>query len=301
MNSGMLMRAMLHSSRASFLMLAPVCVLLGAATATATTGGISWPLLALVLLCGVLGHASVNLLNEYLDFRSGLDFRTCRTAFSGGSGFLPANPSAAPLVLVLGVGSLLLVCLAGLYLVWLRGPGLLLPGLLGVLLVLTYTSHLNHQPVLCWVAPGLGFAVALVLGSHYVLAGRYGASVWMAALVVFVLVNNLLLLNQFPDIEADRSVGRRHLLTEFGPGPSAVVYGLTSCCVPLVVLVAVWQQLWSPWALLALLPWSLTLVSLRGALRHGADLGSHGQPLASNVIAVLATPSVLALVIWLNG
>ena len=38
-----------------------------------------------------------------------------------------------------------------------------------------------------------------------------------ASLVPFFLVNNLLLLNQFPDVAADRQAGRRHLLVQHGP------------------------------------------------------------------------------------
>ena len=40
-------------------------------------------------------HLAVNMLNEYFDFKSGLDFKTQRTPFSGGSGTLPANPHLA--------------------------------------------------------------------------------------------------------------------------------------------------------------------------------------------------------------
>ena len=53
------------------------------------------PLLPLILALagGLLAHISVNALNEYLDFTSGLDLTTLRTPFSGGSGTLPANIS----------------------------------------------------------------------------------------------------------------------------------------------------------------------------------------------------------------
>ena len=40
-------------------------------------------------------HVSVNAFNEYYDFRSGLDARTRRTPFSGGSGTLPGKPELA--------------------------------------------------------------------------------------------------------------------------------------------------------------------------------------------------------------
>ncbi len=48
---------------------------------------LSWALLALLGL--LLAHVSVNVLNDYFDYRSGVDLKTQRTPFSGGSGILP--------------------------------------------------------------------------------------------------------------------------------------------------------------------------------------------------------------------
>ena len=67
--------------RASFLILAPACVLLGVATAYASD--LSFPVLSIVLafLGAVAAHIAVNSLNEYHDYKSGLDATTDRTPF----------------------------------------------------------------------------------------------------------------------------------------------------------------------------------------------------------------------------
>jgi len=45
---------------------------------------------AILTMCGVLAlHASVDLLNDYWDFKRGIDTTTHRTKMSGGSGVLP--------------------------------------------------------------------------------------------------------------------------------------------------------------------------------------------------------------------
>jgi len=45
---------------------------------------------AILTMCGVLAlHASVDLLNDYWDFKRGIDTTTNRTKMSGGSGVLP--------------------------------------------------------------------------------------------------------------------------------------------------------------------------------------------------------------------
>ena len=76
----------------AFLSLTPVSVLLGWAVADWQAGGVSMVQLWWAFIGAVASHISVNAFNEYLDFRSGLDSRTQRTPFSGGTGTLPEVP-----------------------------------------------------------------------------------------------------------------------------------------------------------------------------------------------------------------
>ena len=91
--------------RVPFLLLAPVCVLLGTGTALGEVGHISLSSALLALLGGVTAHISVNALNEYVDCVSGLDARTQRTPFSGGSGVLPQQPGMAHVALITSITS----------------------------------------------------------------------------------------------------------------------------------------------------------------------------------------------------
>lgn len=295
----LVIQALLRSSRFSFVLLAPVCIFLGLATAWHSIEGVNAGLLLLLVAAAVLAHMSVNLLNEYLDFQSGLDLVTQRTPFSGGTGFLPEQPKAARFVLWHGIGTLVLTCLIGCFLVWKTGIWLLPLGILGVLLVVSYTSVLNRTAWLCLIAPGLGFGVVMVLGAHYVLAGDFSLSVFLASLITFLLVNNLLLLNQFPDLAADRQAGRKHLLIRYGVKHGIYAYGLTSLTVPAVIILAVLSGIWTGWALMALLPWLASLYSLLGVWRHGEKLGQHLPAMAANVVATLTVPAVLGLVLIL--
>jgi 1,4-dihydroxy-2-naphthoate polyprenyltransferase len=99
--------------RPRFLLLTPVCVLLGWATARWEAGPVNLLHLLMALVGAVAAHISVNAFNEYLDFRSGLDLRTQRTPFSGGTGTLPKQPGAAPQTLVVAVITLAIVGLVG--------------------------------------------------------------------------------------------------------------------------------------------------------------------------------------------
>lgn len=169
-------QARLGPARPPFLLLTLSCVFLGVALSWhAVPHDATWWLhVGLVLLGGLAAHVSVNALNEYMDFKVGLDQTTQRTPFSGGSGVLPSRPDLAAYTLMLGVGTLLMTVWVGFYFLW-AVPGARLPllmlGGLGVVLVAIYTPWLTRRPWLCLVAPGLGFGPAMVLGTQVVLTG----------------------------------------------------------------------------------------------------------------------------------
>ncbi|MEE4380954.1 MAG: prenyltransferase, partial [Pseudomonadales bacterium] len=145
----MRLRTVLQSARPAFLPLALVCVLLGIAVVAHAGEPFSSLFAAWVALGAVAAHVSVNALNEYRDYESGLDLRTQRTPFSGGSGALPADPAAHRAVGGLAAASLGLTALVGLTIVFRHGPAILPLGLAGIGLVLTYTQGLNRRPWLC--------------------------------------------------------------------------------------------------------------------------------------------------------
>ena len=171
-------------------------------------------------------HISVNAFNEYCDFRSGLDGRTVRTPFSGGSGSLPEKPGMARWALLTAGLTLAITAGIGVYFLLIRGLALLPVGCLGFVVIVAYTPWLTRRPILCLLAPGVGFGPLMVLGTQFALTGEYSWNGFVASLVPLFLVSNLLLLNQFPDVLADRSVGRRHVLILLGPRGGSLIYSL---------------------------------------------------------------------------
>lgn len=284
-----------RAARLPFLMLTLSSVFLGAASAWATQGQLDPLLLCLVLLGALGAHVSVNTLNEYADFRSGLDETTTRTPFSGGSGALIEHPRMSGAVLRLSILSLLLTCLVGLYFVYLRGPALLPLGILGLMIVLSYTPWLNRHPWLCLLAPGLAFGPLMVGGTHFVLTGETELLPWLVSLVPGLLASNLLLLNQFPDIEADQSVGRHHFPIAYGIVASTRVYGLSLLAALALIGLAVMQGHLPGLSLIAAIPLLGGLLAYLGASRFGSAIGGHVHYLALNVAAALLTPLLLGI------
>ncbi len=281
--------------RLPFLVLTPACVFLGLAAAVWTNAEINWLHFALLLVGAVCAHISVNTFNEYFDYKSGLDSKTQRTPFSGGSGTLQARPEAARLALITAWSTFAVTALIGLYFGWLRGPSILLLGTLGLFIVITYTPWLTRNPFLCLIAPGLGFGPLMVMSVAFALTGRYSWTALAVSLIPFFLVSDLLLLNQFPDVEADRSVGRRHIPILFGRKRASLVYNLFLLGAYLTVVAGVTFEVLPPVSLLGLISAVIAVPAGFRAFRHADDLPGLAPALGLNVLVNLATPLLVGI------
>ena len=288
-------KTILGPMRLPFLILGPACALLGIAAAVWRVGQVSIFYSVLATLGAVTAHISVNAFNEYFDFKSGLDFKTKATPFSGGSGTLPANPQAARPALMTAWTTLGITALIGLYFLWVWGLALLPLGLLGLVIVYIYTNWITRSPFLCLIAPGLGFGILTVMGTNFVLTGQYSLTAFFAALVPFFLVNNLLLLNQFPDADADKSIGRKHYPIVIGRRKSSLIFAAFLALAYLSLIGGVVLGYLPLFSLLGLLTVFLAVPLARGAYKHADDIPGLIPFLGQNVIINIATPVLIAI------
>ncbi len=290
--------------RLPFLILTPVSIFLGIATAISSSADISLLNIFLILIGGLMAHISVNTFNEYYDFKTGLDAKTIKTPFSGGSGGLIDNPDAALSVFYVAVASLALTTLIGFYFVFTLGGSIIPLGVLGILTVVTYTQWLNKHPFLCLIAPGLGFGVLMVVGTHWVLTGEYSMSTFWVSLVPFFLVNNLLLLNQFPDIEADKSIGRRHFPIIYGINNSIRLYAGFVIATYSVVIIGILTGTLPLLSSVCLIPLTITISVFWGVNKYVTAQNTQANGtmdnldklipyLGMNVLTTILTPLVL--------
>lgn len=286
-------KTVLMAARPSFLILTPACIFLGVSIVISQKLPINYILLSIITVGAICAHISVNMLNEYLDFKSGLDLQTIKTAFSGGSGALPANPNAAKLTLILGIMALILTITTGTYLLLVKGSVILPIGIAGVVLILSYTQWLNKHPLLCLLAPGMGFGVLMVVGTYVVLSGKHAQLTWLLSLPPFLLINNLLLLNQYPDIDADITVGRKTLPIVYGITISNLVYLLFVACSYVLIVYCVLKDYIPSLSLIALIPLLCSLYAGYGAVKYGAQIGQFPRYLAANVAASILVPCLL--------
>lgn len=289
------MKYILGPMKVPFLILTPMCILVGISTAMWSGAHVSVMSIVLIVVGAVCSHISVNALNEYHDFKSGLDSRTERTPFSGGSGTLQERPDKAGAALATGIISLLLCFSIGMYFVFTVGVLLLPLGLLGIALIVFYTQWITKRPLICLIAPGLAFGPLMVLGTHFVLTGSYSWTAFLASLVPGFLVSDLLLLNQFPDIEADKTVGRNHLPIILGRKNVAWVYISFLAASYMPILIGCTLGVFPIHAFIALATIVLAIQTSRGVLRYSDEIKSLVPYLGKNVILNLATPALLAI------
>jgi 1,4-dihydroxy-2-naphthoate polyprenyltransferase len=281
--------------RVPFLILTPACVAVGIATAYLQTHQFNWLYILLVLIGAVAAHITVNAFNEYFDFKSGLDAKTEKTPFSGGSGTLQADPGLEKKTLILCLTALGITAAIGLFFVLVQGWQLLPLGLLGLVILVTYTIWWVKYPILCLIAPGLGFGILMVMGTHFALTGTYSWTAFIASLVPAFLVSDLLLLNQFPDVDADRSVGRRHFPITIGRKASSIIYSAFLILAYLAVIAGVALQLLPWFSLLALFTVFMAWKTIRGARMNAENIPALIPAMGANVMVNLITPALLAL------
>jgi 1,4-dihydroxy-2-naphthoate polyprenyltransferase len=279
-------------TRPQFLLLPVVLIIAG--TAVAWYDGsfnLTYALIALIglLLC----HASVNILNDYVDFKSGVDLKTVKTPFSGGSGLLPANKLSAKQTLWFGVICLILAVPIGIFFSLVQGWQLLPLIVVAGLCIVLYTPLIlkSHFPE--W-SPGLGLGILPVLGAYFVQTGEYTFSAVAASIPAGFLVLNLLLLNEFPDVEADTTVNRRTLPITIGRKRAAIVYTAFTVLTYLWIIAMVIVGFMPKTELLVLLTLPLAYKAIRGSFGYD-NLGRLIPAMGSNVMTVLGIPLLMGI------
>ena len=132
----------------------------------------------------------------------------------------------------------------------------------------------------------------MVGGAYYGLSGDINSVAVICASVVFALVNNLLLLNQFPGLQADVQVGRDNWAIA-STTTAAKLYTALAMSVYAIIALGWLADTLPIAALIGLLTAPLSLKVCYQVLTHPDPMPL--SALSGNVIVTLATPVLLAL------
>ena len=247
----------------------------------------------------ILTHMSVNALNDYFDYGSGIDKVTELTPFSGGSGMLKEGLLSSREVLLIGIITLLLAIPIGIYFILTKG-WLLLPLIIVAAACIVLYSPLIQKFYWPEWSPFLGLGVLPVLGMYFSQTGMYTLHAVIAAIPSGFLVHNLLLLNEFPDIEADRVAHRKTLPITMGGRGAAIFYTVFTIMAYIWIVVAVIFKAMPVFTLLALLTSPLAAKAIRGSFKY-KDRERLIPTLAGNVMVVLLTQVLIGIGYILSG
>ncbi|MBN1546944.1 MAG: prenyltransferase [Syntrophaceae bacterium] len=285
-------------SRPQFLLLAVVLGILG--TCIAWYEGVFE--LGHAILAGfglILAHASCNALNDYFDYQSGIDKATTVTPFSGGSGLIKRGLLKPREVFWFGTICLLISLPIGLYFCIVKG-WLLLP-----LIVVAALCVIFYSPVILrfhwpeW-SPGLGLGILPVLGMYFSQTGEYTWHALIASIPSGLLVHNLLLLNEFSDIEPDKIGHRKTLPITLGRTGAAIIYAVFTLFTYAWILGAVFLEIMPVFALLGLFTIPVAIRAVQGSFRS-KDQATLMTAMAQNVVVVLVTQLLIAVGYVLSG
>jgi 1,4-dihydroxy-2-naphthoate octaprenyltransferase len=247
------------------------------------------------------------LFNEYSDNKTGIDHHTQRTPFSGGSGILSTGKLSAKSVRRMAFFTLFLSGSIGLYFGLTVHWFILLLSVIGAFSIVFYTTLLAKIK-LGELFAGLTLGTFVVLGSYVVMTAQPGMAitelfpkdVLLISIPPGILTSLLLLINEFPDVEADKRGGRNHLVIWLGHKKAALVYGAGMIATFGVIIGAALFNIVSPWFMVALIPLPFAFKATMGAIKHGNDTPKLVPALGMNVITVLGTDMLIAVAVLLE-
>jgi 1,4-dihydroxy-2-naphthoate polyprenyltransferase len=208
--------------RVKFLLASAIAVTNGIAISYWKSGYIDFGYALLTYLGIMCLHISVDLLNDYSDFKRGIDTTTKRTKYSGGTGVIPENLINSRLIYYAGIIFLILGGLIGLYFVTIKGIIILILLIFAIISIYFYSINI--------VNAGLGeLFVAIkgcmiVLGSYYIQSDTIEITSFYVGIIIGLLSAVVLLVTSFPDYHADKKSGRRTLIIVIGKENSVKLF-----------------------------------------------------------------------------
>lgn len=195
----------------------------------------SWTAAILCLLFAFIMQIDANLINDFVDYAKGTDDRATRLGPERActQGWVSIDKMKHAIAT-----TTIIACLVGLPLVLYGGLEMVLIGLLCVVFCFLYTTHLSYI--------GLGdvlvlvfFGIVPVCVTYYIQLHEFTLEVLIASLACGLVIDALLLVNNFRDRDTDRQAGKNTLVVRIGADSALYCYlgvGVTACLLGLTFL-----------------------------------------------------------------
>ena len=188
----------------------------------------NWVAAVLCLLFAFIMQIDANFINDFVDYAKGTDDRETRLGPERActQGWVSIERMKHAIA-----ATTILACLVGLPLVVFGGLEMVLIGMLCVVFCFLYTTHLSYM--------GLGDVLVLVFFglipvsiTYYVQLHTTTVEVLVASLACGIVIDGLLLVNNFRDRDTDRQAGKNTLVVRIGEKAAITLYllvGVVAC------------------------------------------------------------------------
>ncbi len=292
----------LKAVRAPFFSASLIPALVGAALSSRV--GYFHPMrLFFALTVVVLCQAGANLVNDYFD-ALGSDLINKRvTPFSGGSrliqqGLLSRQNYFLGALLIYGTGLVVLLVLSYLY----HNITILGLGVSGIILGVIYSTTKTYGMGRGWgeLAVGVAFGPLATAGSYLLQANYVIPEAFLAGVPVGFLIMGVLILNEIPDYEADRKVGKLNWVVRAGgsEGKGVWVYLTVICLAYLTVGVGVFLQIFPEKILFSCLTIPLATWIFLKARQFRGDIREIIPAMAGNIGLHFFTGILISIGLW---
>ncbi|MBD3157289.1 MAG: hypothetical protein GF309_00745 [Candidatus Lokiarchaeota archaeon] len=206
--------------RPPFLLATAGSIAVGGAVAFSETGSFNWFLFALTIMSGVLIHMGTNAANDYFDHMSGNDDINVNYVkpFTGGSRMIQQGRLNPKDILSVSVSLLTIAALIGFYLFLSVGWIVLILGLFGA-----FSGFFYAAPPIRLASKGIGeilvglnFGILLIIGTYYVQTESFGLQPLLVSIPIALSISAVLWINEFPDYQADKQVGKDTMVVRIG-------------------------------------------------------------------------------------
>lgn len=195
--------------------------LLGSILAYKLNSNFRWDVFTLGVIAVILIMLSTYHMGEYFDFDGDIiSNKTHKNRFAGGSRVLITKNISKPIPLFTGIISIILAFIIGLIIQFKlkTGPYALIFGIVGGFFGFFYST----KP-LRFVEKGIGeiligfcYGWLPVASAYYIQTGEISKEVHITSIPIALTIFNVILLNEFPDYEADKQISKRNLLQRIG-------------------------------------------------------------------------------------
>ncbi len=227
-SAGQVIRRFFHATRPKFFPASVLPVVAGTAWGLQTSGQFDSVLFLLALIATVCVHAGANVLNDVGDESGGTDRQNTNRIYpyTGGSRFIQTGIMEASGMMRFGTSLLTVAAVAGLLLLLMKGPMILVFGMAGVTLAVFYSVG----PVrlasagLGELAVAIAFGVIPVAGAAWLQSDAVGNATILFSIPISAWVAAIILINEVPDIHADSATGKRTLPVRLGRAKTSGLY-----------------------------------------------------------------------------